>query len=197
MLSALVFSTLLWLSLILALRFCLKLLLSYHQWMFEQHGRVSNVTKVWVVRFFSVVVLTVVVNLKCYNPGKICSVVLSSVSLRLCWGYYRAGSLCCTVIRPLYLTCLYLPSKTHWAGWVDTHIIYTCSIICVNTVISGAGFDRCPVFCLYLSTWSQCAPCWRIQSFNEWLNWPITLRLTWETGCNVTLNSKLCGPPTM
>uniref|UniRef100_A0A8C2XPM9 carnitine O-palmitoyltransferase n=1 Tax=Cyclopterus lumpus TaxID=8103 RepID=A0A8C2XPM9_CYCLU len=49
MLSALVFSTLLWLSLILALRFCLKLLLSYHQWMFEQHGRVSNTTKVWVV----------------------------------------------------------------------------------------------------------------------------------------------------
>ncbi|XP_068192285.1 carnitine O-palmitoyltransferase 1, liver isoform [Antennarius striatus] len=48
MVSALVFSTLLWLSLILALRFCLKLLLSYHQWMFEQHGRVSNVTKVWV-----------------------------------------------------------------------------------------------------------------------------------------------------
>lgn len=49
MLSALVFSTLLWLSIILALRFCLKLLLSYHQWMFEQHGRVSNTTKVWVV----------------------------------------------------------------------------------------------------------------------------------------------------
>ncbi|KAM9779969.1 carnitine O-palmitoyltransferase 1, liver isoform [Neosynchiropus ocellatus] len=48
MVSALVFSTLLWLSLILALRFCLKLLLSYHQWMFEQHGRVSNTTKVWV-----------------------------------------------------------------------------------------------------------------------------------------------------
>ncbi|KAF3847027.1 hypothetical protein F7725_004105 [Dissostichus mawsoni] len=48
MLSALLFSTLLWLSLILALRFCLKLLLSYHQWMFEQHGRVSNTTKIWV-----------------------------------------------------------------------------------------------------------------------------------------------------
>ncbi|XP_028310480.1 carnitine O-palmitoyltransferase 1, liver isoform [Gouania willdenowi] len=55
MLSALVFSTLLWLSLILALRFCLKLLLSYHQWMFEQHGRISNTTKIWVtlVRLFS------------------------------------------------------------------------------------------------------------------------------------------------
>uniref|UniRef100_A0A3Q3MSF3 carnitine O-palmitoyltransferase n=1 Tax=Mastacembelus armatus TaxID=205130 RepID=A0A3Q3MSF3_9TELE len=53
--SALVFSTLLWLSLILALRFCLKLLLSYHQWMFERHGQISNTTKVWVtlVRLFS------------------------------------------------------------------------------------------------------------------------------------------------
>ncbi|KAK2832856.1 hypothetical protein Q5P01_016745 [Channa striata] len=47
-LSALVFSTLLWLSLILVLRLCLKLLLSYHHWMFEQHGRISNTTKVWV-----------------------------------------------------------------------------------------------------------------------------------------------------
>uniref|UniRef100_A0A4W5Q0A2 carnitine O-palmitoyltransferase n=1 Tax=Hucho hucho TaxID=62062 RepID=A0A4W5Q0A2_9TELE len=48
MLSVLVFSTLLWLSLILTLRFCLKLLLSYHRWMFEQHGRISTTTKVWV-----------------------------------------------------------------------------------------------------------------------------------------------------
>ncbi|KAF3699634.1 Carnitine O-palmitoyltransferase 1, liver isoform [Channa argus] len=32
----------------LPLRLCLKLLLSYHQWMFEQHGRISNTTKVWV-----------------------------------------------------------------------------------------------------------------------------------------------------
>uniref|UniRef100_A0A8C7J803 carnitine O-palmitoyltransferase n=1 Tax=Oncorhynchus kisutch TaxID=8019 RepID=A0A8C7J803_ONCKI len=49
MLSVLVFSTLLWLSLILTLRFCLKLLLSYHRWMFEQHGHISTTTKVWVV----------------------------------------------------------------------------------------------------------------------------------------------------
>ncbi|KAI4899580.1 hypothetical protein NFI96_016495, partial [Prochilodus magdalenae] len=48
MVSALVFSTLLWLSLILALRFCLKVLLSYHNWMFEQHGHISTTTKVWV-----------------------------------------------------------------------------------------------------------------------------------------------------
>uniref|UniRef100_A0A3Q0RY66 Carnitine O-palmitoyltransferase N-terminal domain-containing protein n=1 Tax=Amphilophus citrinellus TaxID=61819 RepID=A0A3Q0RY66_AMPCI len=53
MVSALVFSTLLWLSLILALRFCLKLLLSYHQWMFEKHGHISNTTKVWVVSIVS------------------------------------------------------------------------------------------------------------------------------------------------
>nr|XP_009297838.1 carnitine O-palmitoyltransferase 1, liver isoform isoform X4 [Danio rerio] len=47
MLSALLFSTLLWMSLILTLRFCLKLLLSYHRWMFEQHGHMSTKTKVW------------------------------------------------------------------------------------------------------------------------------------------------------
>uniref|UniRef100_A0A4W5PER8 Uncharacterized protein n=1 Tax=Hucho hucho TaxID=62062 RepID=A0A4W5PER8_9TELE len=46
-LSVLVFSTLLWLSLILTLRFCLKLLLYYHCWMFEQHGHISTTTKVW------------------------------------------------------------------------------------------------------------------------------------------------------
>ncbi|XP_019906736.1 carnitine O-palmitoyltransferase 1, liver isoform isoform X2 [Esox lucius] len=46
--SVLVFSTLLWLSLILTLRFCLKLLLSYHRWMFEQHGHISATTKLWV-----------------------------------------------------------------------------------------------------------------------------------------------------
>ncbi|XP_062840876.1 carnitine O-palmitoyltransferase 1, liver isoform isoform X2 [Trichomycterus rosablanca] len=48
MISALLFSTLLWLSLILALRFCLKVLLSYHRWMFEMHGRISTTTKIWV-----------------------------------------------------------------------------------------------------------------------------------------------------
>ncbi|XP_016124665.1 serine/threonine-protein kinase BRSK2-like [Sinocyclocheilus grahami] len=54
-LSALLFSNLLWLSLILALRFCLKLLLSYYRWMFEQHGRISTKTKVWatLVRLLS------------------------------------------------------------------------------------------------------------------------------------------------
>ncbi|XP_023854081.1 carnitine O-palmitoyltransferase 1, liver isoform-like isoform X4 [Salvelinus sp. IW2-2015] len=48
MLSVLVFSTLLWLSFILTLRFCLKLLLSYHRWMFEQHGHITTTTKVWL-----------------------------------------------------------------------------------------------------------------------------------------------------
>ncbi|KAK3520087.1 hypothetical protein QTP70_013046 [Hemibagrus guttatus] len=41
-------STLLWFSLVLMLRFCLKLLLSYHRWMFEQHSRISPTTKLWV-----------------------------------------------------------------------------------------------------------------------------------------------------
>uniref|UniRef100_UPI003AB041B4 carnitine O-palmitoyltransferase 1, liver isoform-like isoform X2 n=1 Tax=Centroberyx gerrardi TaxID=166262 RepID=UPI003AB041B4 len=53
--SAVLFSTMLWLSLIFTMRLCLKQLLSYHRWMFEQHGKMSNTTKVWValVRIFS------------------------------------------------------------------------------------------------------------------------------------------------
>ncbi|KAA0704473.1 Carnitine O-palmitoyltransferase 1, liver isoform [Triplophysa tibetana] len=55
MVSAVLFSTLLWLSLIFTMRLCLKQLLSYHGWMFEQHGNVSNTTKIWagMVRIFS------------------------------------------------------------------------------------------------------------------------------------------------
>jgi len=47
--SAVLFSTLLWFSLIFTMRLCLKQLLSYHGWMFEQHGKVSNTTKIWAV----------------------------------------------------------------------------------------------------------------------------------------------------
>lgn len=53
--SAVVFSTMLWLLLIFTMRLCLKQLLSYHRWMFEQHGKMSTTTKIWValVRIFS------------------------------------------------------------------------------------------------------------------------------------------------
>ncbi|XP_053196840.1 carnitine O-palmitoyltransferase 1, liver isoform-like [Scomber japonicus] len=53
--SAVLFSTMLWLLLIFTMRLCLKQLLSYHRWMFENHGKMSNTTKVWValVRIFS------------------------------------------------------------------------------------------------------------------------------------------------
>ncbi|XP_041830596.1 carnitine O-palmitoyltransferase 1, liver isoform-like isoform X2 [Melanotaenia boesemani] len=53
--SAILFSTMLWLLLIFTMRLCLKQLLSYHRWMFEQHGKMSTTTKVWValVRIFS------------------------------------------------------------------------------------------------------------------------------------------------
>uniref|UniRef100_A0A8C2WGY8 carnitine O-palmitoyltransferase n=1 Tax=Cyclopterus lumpus TaxID=8103 RepID=A0A8C2WGY8_CYCLU len=53
--SAVLFSTMLWLLLIFTMRMCLKQLLSYHRWMFEKHGKMSNTTKVWValVRIFS------------------------------------------------------------------------------------------------------------------------------------------------
>uniref|UniRef100_A0A672JQN1 carnitine O-palmitoyltransferase n=1 Tax=Salarias fasciatus TaxID=181472 RepID=A0A672JQN1_SALFA len=52
--SAVLFSTMLWLLLIFTMRLCLKQLLSYHRWMFEQHAKMSTTTKVWaLVRIFS------------------------------------------------------------------------------------------------------------------------------------------------
>ncbi|XP_041110577.1 carnitine O-palmitoyltransferase 1, liver isoform-like isoform X2 [Polyodon spathula] len=54
-LSAMLFATGLWVSLILVLRYILKMLLSYHGWMFEPHGRMSRTTKIWatLVKVFS------------------------------------------------------------------------------------------------------------------------------------------------
>ncbi|MGH0148718.1 UNVERIFIED_CONTAM: hypothetical protein FKN15_013962 [Acipenser sinensis] len=54
-LSAMLFATGLWVSLILVLRYILKMLLSYHGWMFEPHGRMSRTTKIWatLVKMFS------------------------------------------------------------------------------------------------------------------------------------------------
>lgn len=124
MVSALVFSTLLWLSLILALRFCLKLLLSYHRWMFEQHGRVSNFTKVWVV---SQVLLHGVTAPPCgrfaakkgdfffyfqKKGSSFISVFFCLFFLRTLWGCYQVGSLCCIVTKHPSLTFLFLLSKT-------------------------------------------------------------------------------------
>ncbi|KAJ6651521.1 hypothetical protein lerEdw1_020856 [Lerista edwardsae] len=47
LLSAVVFSTGVWVSGILMCRHALKLLLSYHGWMFEPHGQTSYSTKIW------------------------------------------------------------------------------------------------------------------------------------------------------
>ncbi|XP_063156976.1 palmitoyl thioesterase CPT1C isoform X1 [Candoia aspera] len=54
-LSVLAFSTGLWLALIMTMRSILKLLLCYHGWMYEEHGRMSITTKVWLalVKIFS------------------------------------------------------------------------------------------------------------------------------------------------
>lgn len=48
-LSAILFATGLWLSLIYLLRYTLKALLSYHGWIFESHGKMSTSTKLWLV----------------------------------------------------------------------------------------------------------------------------------------------------
>uniref|UniRef100_A0A670JMS5 carnitine O-palmitoyltransferase n=1 Tax=Podarcis muralis TaxID=64176 RepID=A0A670JMS5_PODMU len=47
-LSALAFSTGLWLALIVTMRSILKMLLCYHGWIFEEHGKISNTTKIWL-----------------------------------------------------------------------------------------------------------------------------------------------------
>ncbi|KAJ0069731.1 hypothetical protein NL108_012362, partial [Boleophthalmus pectinirostris] len=54
-LGAILFATGLWLFLILLLRYTLKILLSYHGWIFESHGKMSTSTKVWLslVKMFS------------------------------------------------------------------------------------------------------------------------------------------------
>ena len=42
-------SLIIWICGVLLLRYSLKLLLSYHGFMFEPHGKVSLITKIWVV----------------------------------------------------------------------------------------------------------------------------------------------------
>uniref|UniRef100_A0A8D0G1G8 Carnitine O-palmitoyltransferase 1, muscle isoform n=1 Tax=Sphenodon punctatus TaxID=8508 RepID=A0A8D0G1G8_SPHPU len=49
LLSGMLFSTGVWLSGILLCRQTLKLLLSYHGWMFEPHGKMSRSTRLWAV----------------------------------------------------------------------------------------------------------------------------------------------------
>ncbi|KAM9299185.1 carnitine O-palmitoyltransferase 1, liver isoform-like [Gastrophryne carolinensis] len=53
--SALLFATGLWFALIMTMRQILRLLLSYHGWMYEKHGKMSATTKLWLtlVKIFS------------------------------------------------------------------------------------------------------------------------------------------------
>ncbi|XP_058720295.1 carnitine O-palmitoyltransferase 1, muscle isoform-like [Poecile atricapillus] len=47
--STVLFSTGAWLGAVLLFRSLLRLLLSYHGWMFEPHGRMSRRTRLWIV----------------------------------------------------------------------------------------------------------------------------------------------------
>ncbi|EHB12709.1 Carnitine O-palmitoyltransferase 1, liver isoform [Heterocephalus glaber] len=53
--SSLLFGTGLWVALIFTMRYSLKVLLSYHGWMFAEHGKMSRATKIWMtmVKIFS------------------------------------------------------------------------------------------------------------------------------------------------
>ncbi|KAB0404636.1 hypothetical protein E2I00_000644 [Balaenoptera physalus] len=46
--SGVLFGTGLWVALIITMRYSLKVLLSYHGWMFAQHGKLSRATKIWM-----------------------------------------------------------------------------------------------------------------------------------------------------
>lgn len=48
-LSAALFGTGVWLGTVLLFRRALRLLLTYHGWMFEPHGRLSRRTRIWMV----------------------------------------------------------------------------------------------------------------------------------------------------
>ncbi|KAG8522551.1 Carnitine O-palmitoyltransferase 1, liver isoform, partial [Galemys pyrenaicus] len=54
-LSGVLFGTGLWVALIMTMRYSLKVLLSYHGWMFAEHGRMSRATRLWMgmVKVFS------------------------------------------------------------------------------------------------------------------------------------------------
>lgn len=47
--SGVIFGTGLWVALIVTMRYSLKVLLSYHGWMFAEHGKLSRTTKIWMV----------------------------------------------------------------------------------------------------------------------------------------------------
>nr|KAG5686967.1 hypothetical protein BaRGS_022968 [Batillaria attramentaria] len=47
-LSTLLLGTLLWIVVINLIKYCLKLLLTYHGWMYEMHGKLSLKTKLWL-----------------------------------------------------------------------------------------------------------------------------------------------------
>lgn len=47
--SCFLFGTGLWVALIFTMRYSLRVLLSYHGWLFEEHGKMSRSTKIWMV----------------------------------------------------------------------------------------------------------------------------------------------------
>lgn len=47
--SGVLFGTGLWVALIVTMRYSLKVLLSYHGWMFAEYGKISRATKAWMV----------------------------------------------------------------------------------------------------------------------------------------------------
>lgn len=47
--SGILFGTGLWVAIIMTMRYSLKVLLSYHGWMFAEHGKMGRSTRIWMV----------------------------------------------------------------------------------------------------------------------------------------------------
>ena len=89
-LSTLIFATLLWVVAINLIRYFLKLLLTYHGWMYEMHGKLSLRTKLWLVsavlhigRSADSVRLALVVHFKVFLLHAVLHIGRSADSVRL------------------------------------------------------------------------------------------------------------------
>ncbi|OXB59700.1 hypothetical protein ASZ78_012621, partial [Callipepla squamata] len=68
--SGILFGTGLWVALIVTMRYSLKMLLSYHGWMFAEHGKPSAGTKLWMVRIYCPSVLSQCTLVKLFSGRK-------------------------------------------------------------------------------------------------------------------------------
>uniref|UniRef100_A0AAQ5ZGB5 Carnitine O-palmitoyltransferase 1, muscle isoform n=1 Tax=Amphiprion ocellaris TaxID=80972 RepID=A0AAQ5ZGB5_AMPOC len=116
-LSAILFATGLWLFLIYLLRYTLKALLSYHEWIFESHGKMSSSTKVWLVRLSLLHTFSLSESLLILFVPVYCQAYLESVRPLLDSQQYNQMEVLASEFKASMATQLqrYLILKSWWA----------------------------------------------------------------------------------